>query len=179
MGIEFALIALGVAILVVVLARRRIFEKRLIDNRDRLAELRFKGSVPEEVNQILKKAPRLKGDGSFAYKGEGCILFAENFEKVMLQRRIYLIEPTEVEVFLIPEPANFERKLAVAITIDSLILGYVPVAEAEQMHKYLLAHSAGVKAKAKIYLGSRAEFNSIDLDLAKPLRLESTREKQG
>jgi hypothetical protein len=43
------------------------------------------------------------------------------------------------------------------------------------MHKYLLAHSSGVRAMAKIYLGSRAEYNGVMLDLAKPLRMESKR----
>jgi len=178
MGIEYALIAAGVLILIWVLARRRLFEKRLLENRDRLAGLKFQGSVPEEVGEILNKAPRLKGDGSYSYQAIGCIPFADNFEKIRIQRRIYFIEPTNIEVFLIPEPGNFERKLAVAITVDSLLLGYVPSREAGEMHKYLLAHSAGVKARAKIYLGSRPEFNGVSLDLAKPLRLESGRSKE-
>jgi hypothetical protein len=41
------------------------------------------------------------------------------------------------------------------------------------MHKYLLAHSSGVCALAKFYLGSRPEYNGVMLDLAKPLKLES------
>jgi hypothetical protein len=78
---------------------------------------------------------------------------------------------------LVPEPGNYERKLAVAITVDSLLLGYLPTNEASEMHKYLLAHSSGLRAKAKIYLGSRVEYNGITLDLAKPLRLEAGKSK--
>lgn len=175
MGIEFILIGAGITILVVVLARRRLFEKRLIENKEKLAAVKFDSVVPAEVEEIFKKAPGLKGDGKFAYKAVGCIPYADNFEAIRIARRIYYVEPTEIEVMLIPEPGNFERKLAVAITIDSKLLGYVPSQEAGEMHKYLLAHSAGVKAKAKIYLGSRPEFNGLMLDLAKPLRLESSR----
>jgi hypothetical protein len=175
MGIEFLLIGAGIAILVVVLARRRLFEKRLVENKEKLAGLKFDTVVPAEVQLIFEKAPRLKGDGSYAYNAVGCIPYAENFEAVRIARRIYFIQPTEIEVLLIPEPGNFERKLAVAVTVDSRLLGYVPAKEAGEMHKYLLAHSAGVKANAKIYLGSRPEFNGVMLDFAKPLRLESGR----
>jgi hypothetical protein len=80
-----------------------------------------------------------------------------------------------VEVLLIPEPSNIERKLAVAVTLDSKVLGYVPTQEAGEMYKYLLAHSNGIRAKAKIYVGSRPEYNGVMLDLAKPLRLEAKR----
>jgi hypothetical protein len=52
------------------------------------------------------------------------------------------------------------------------VLGYVPTQEAGEMHKYLLAHSSGVRAKAKIFVGSRPEYNGVMLDLAKPLKLE-------
>lgn len=175
MGTEFLLIGAGIAILVVVLARRRLFEKRLIENREKLAGLKFESVVPLEVEKILKKAPRLKGDGSFSYKSVGCIPFADNFESIRVARRIFFIQPTEIEVLLIPEPGNFERKLAVAVTVDSKLLGYVPSQEAAEMHRYLLAHSAGVKALAKIYLGSRPEYHGVMLDFAKPLRLESKR----
>jgi hypothetical protein len=177
MGIEFVLIGAGIVILVWVLARRRFFERKVLQNRAKLAEIDYADQIPEEVIQILKKAPRLKGDGSFSYPATGCISFSENFEKIRLQRRLYFTEPAEIEVFLIPQPGNVERKLAVAVTIDSLVLGYVPADEASEMHKYLLAHSAGVKANAKIYLGSRIECNTIALDFSKPLRLESTRGK--
>jgi hypothetical protein len=177
MGIEFLLIGAGIAILVVVLARRRLFEKRLIENKEKLAGLKFDSTVPEEVEKIFNKAPRLKGDGSFAYKAVGCIPFADNYEAIRIARRFYFVEPTELEVLLIPEPGNFERKLAVAVTVDSKLLGYVPAKEAAEMHKYLLAHSSGVKARAKIYLGSRPEYNGVMLDFAKPLRLESGRKK--
>lgn len=170
---ELILIAAGVIILVYVIARRRIIEQRLIRNREKLSQIRFQSSIPVEVEQIIKNAPRLKGDGKFAYQATSCYRFADNFEKVRVSQRIYLIEPTEITVLLIPEPANFERKLAVAVTVQSRVLGYVPDNEAAEMHKYLLAHSAGVTAKAKIYLGSRSEFNAIALDLAKPLRLET------
>jgi len=80
-----------------------------------------------------------------------------------------------VEVLLIPDPGNLERKLAVAVTLDNKVLGYVPSQEAGEMHKYLLAHSSGVRAQAKIYLGSRPEYNGVMLDLAKPLKLVSKR----
>lgn len=172
MGIEFILIATGILILVAVLARRRLFERRLVNNRDLLLDLRFVDSVPAEVQELFKKAPRLKGEGKFAYQAVGCIPFARNFESVRLARRIYFVEPTEIEVLLIPEPGNFERKLAVAVTVDSKLLGYLPTNEAIEMHKYLLAHGSGLRANAKIYLGSRPEYNAVYLDLAKPLRLE-------
>ncbi len=175
MGIEFLLIGAGIAILVVVLARRRLFQKRLIENKEKLAGLKFDSAVPEEVEKIFNKAPRLKGDGKFAYKAVGCMPFADNYESIRIARRFYFVEPTDVEVLLIPEPGNFERKLAVAVTVDSKLLGYVPSKEAVEMHKYLLAHSSGLKANAKIYLGSRPEFNGVMIDFAKPLRLESGR----
>ena len=177
MGIEFLLIGAGIVILVVVLARRRLFEKRLIENKEKLAGVKFDSTVPEEVEKIFKKAPFLKGDGAFSYPAVGCIPFADNFESIRIARRIYFVEPTDIEVLLIPEPGNFERKLAVAVTVDSKLLGYVPAKEAAEMHKYLLAHSSGVKAGAKIYLGSRPEYNGVMLDFAKPLRLESGRKK--
>lgn len=177
MPFEVILIVAGITILVVLLARRRLFEKRLIENRDQLANLKYNEELPEEVQQVLKKAPRLKGDGQFKYKALGCMPFAKNFEKIQIKRRIIFIEPTEIEVFLVPEPGNYERKLAVAITVDSLLLGYLPTNEASEMHKYLLAHSSGLRAKAKIYLGSRVEYNGITLDLAKPLRLEAGKSK--
>jgi hypothetical protein len=103
--------------------------------------------------------------------------FADNYESIRIARRFYFVEPTDIEVLLIPEPGNYERKLAVAITADSKLLGYVPTNEATEMHKYLLAHSSGLKANAKIYLGSRPEYNAVMLDFAKPLRLESGRKK--
>jgi hypothetical protein len=152
MGIEWLLIAAGVAILIALLALRPMLQKRQSDN---------------------KPAPRLKGDGKFAFTTRGCIPFSENFDAVRMARRIYFVEPTLLEVLLIPEPSNIERKLAVAVTLDSKVLGYVPTQEAGEMHKYLLAHSSGVRAMAKIYLGSRPEYNGVMLDLAKPLKLES------
>ena len=158
----------------VVLARRRLFEKRLIENKLKLENLRYKSELPEEVEEIFKKAPRLKGDGKFAYQAVGTLPFADNYELIRVSRRIIFIEPTEIEVLLVPEPGNYERKLAVAITIDSKLVGYVPTNEATEMHKYLLAHSTGLRSKAKIYLGSKAEFNALALDFAKPLRLESS-----
>lgn len=175
MGIEFLAIAAGITILVVVLARRRLFQKRLLENKEKLTGVKFDSVVPDDVEKIFKKAPPLKGDGTFSYAAVGCIPYANNFEAIRLARRIYFVEPTEIEVLLIPEPGNFERKLAVAITLDSKLLGYVPAKEASEMHKYLLAHSSGVRATAKIYLGSRPEFNGVLLDFAKPLRLESRR----
>jgi hypothetical protein len=178
MGIEWILIAAGVAILIAVLAQRRMLQKRLTENREALAGINLQDEVPPEVGQVLKKAPRLKGDGTYKFKTLGCIPFANNFETVRLARRIYFVDPTVVEVLLIPDPSNLERKLAVAVTLDSKVLGYVPTQEAGEMHKYLLAHSSGVRAMAKIYLGSRAEYNGVMLDLAKPLRMESKRKSK-
>jgi hypothetical protein len=175
MGIEWLLIAAGVTILIVVLARRRLFQTRLIENKEALSALSFNSQLPEEFQKILTKAPRLKGDGKFAYKTLGCIPYAENFEAVRLSKRIYFVEPTEIEVLLVPDPSNIERKLAVAVTVDSKILGYAPTHESGEMHKYLLANSSGVRAKAKIYIGSRPEYNGVMLDFAKPLRLEPRR----
>lgn len=175
MGIEYLLIGAGITILIVVLARRRLFEKRLIENKLKLEKLRYNSELPDEVEEIFKKAPRLKGDGKYAYQATGTMPFADNYELIRVNRRIFFIEPTEIEVLLVPEPGNYERKLAVAITIDSKLVGYVPTNEATEMHKYLLAHSTGLRAKAKIYLGSKPEFNALALDFAKPLRLESSR----
>jgi hypothetical protein len=175
MGIESILIAAGLAILIAVLAQRRVLEKRLIDNKEALSGIKFLGEVPAEVRQLLKKSPKLKGNGTFAYTTRGCIPYAENFDAIRIARRIYFVEPTLIEVLLVPDPANIERKLAVAVTLDSKVLGYVPNQEAGEMHKYLLAHSRGVRAMAKIYIGSRLEYNGVMLDFAKPLRLESRR----
>ena len=175
MGLEWILISAGVAILIAVLAQRRMLQKRLTDNKDALSGVRFQDVIPAEVEKILKKAPLLKGNGKFAYTTRGCIPYAKNFESVRIARRIYFVEPTLIEVLLVPDPANIERKLAVAVTVDSKVLGYVPTQEAGEMHKYLLAHSSGVRAMAKIYLGSRPEYNGVMLDFAKPLRLESRR----
>jgi hypothetical protein len=173
MGIEWILIAAGVAILIAVLAQRRMLQKRLTENIATLAGIKFQDEVPAEVQQVLRNTPKLKGDGTFRFKTLGCIPFANNFESVRINRRIYFVDPTVVEVLLIPDPNNLERKLAVAVTMDSKVLGYVPTQEAGEMHKYLLAHSSGVRAMAKIYLGSRPEYNGVMLDLAKPLKLES------
>ena len=175
MGIEYLLIGAGITILVVVLARRRLFEKRLIENKQKLENLRYNSELPNEVEEIFKKAPRLKGDGKYSFQATGTMPFADNYEQIRINRRIFFIEPTEIEVLLVPEPGNYERKLAVAITIDSKLVGYVPTNEATEMHKYLLAHSTGLRAKAKIYLGSKPQFNALALDFAKPLRLESNR----
>ena len=175
MGIEVFLIAAGVAIVISVLAARRIRQKRILENKDALLGIPFESEIPKEINQILKKSPLLKGDGSFAFKAMGCIPFEQNFEQVRLSRRIYFVEPTLIEVLLIPDPSNVERRLAVAVTADSKVLGYLPSQEAGELHKFLLAHSSGVRAKAKIYVGSRPEYNGVMLDLAKPLKLESKR----
>jgi hypothetical protein len=154
MGIEWLMIAAGVAILIAVLALSLVLRKRQGDN---------------------KPAPLLKGDGKFAFTTRGCIPFSENFDAVRMARRIYFVEPTLLEVLLISEPSNIERKLAVAVTLDSKVLGYVPTQEAGEMHKYLLTHSSGIRARAKIYVGSRPEYNGVMLDFAKPLRLEPGR----
>ena len=55
MGIEWILIAAGVAILIAVLAQRRMLQKRLAENREALADIKFKGEVPPEVGEMLKK----------------------------------------------------------------------------------------------------------------------------
>jgi hypothetical protein len=178
MGIEWLLIAAGVAISIAVLAQRRMLQKRLTENREALAGMKFQDEVPSEVGQVLKKSPKLKGDGTFKFKTLGCILLANNFEAVRLARRIYFFDPTVVEVLLIPDPSNLERKLAVAVTLDSKVLGYVPTQEAGEMQKYLLAHSSKVRVMAKIYLGSRPEYNGLMLDFAKPLRLEPERKSK-
>jgi hypothetical protein len=175
MGLEWILISAGVAILIAVLAQRRVLQKRLTENKEALSGVKFQDVIPPEVEKILKKAPLLKGNGEFAYTTRGCIPYAENFDSVRIARRIYFVEPTLIEVLLVPDPANIERKLAVAVTVDSKVLGYVPTQEAGEMHKYLLAHSSGVRAMAKIYIGSRPEYNGVMLDFAKPLRLESRR----
>ena len=173
MGIEWALIAAGVAILIAVLAQRRMLQKRLTDNKEALSAVSLEDVIPAVLEKILKKAPLVKGDGRFAFTTRGCIPYSKNFDAVRMARRIYFVEPTVIEVLLVPDPSNIERKLAVAVTLDSKVLGYVPTQEAGEMHKYLLAHSNGVRAKAKIYLGSRPEYNGVMLDLAKPLRLEA------
>jgi hypothetical protein len=175
MGIEWILVAAGVAILIAVLAQRRMLQKRLTENREALAGIKFQDEAPPEVQQVLRNTPRLKGDGTFRFKTLGCIPFAKNFESVRIARRIYFVDPTVVEVLLIPDPNNLERKLAVAVTLDNKVLGYVPSQEAGEMHKYLLSHSSGVRAMAKIYVGSRPEYNGVMLDLAKPLKLDSKR----
>ena len=175
MGLEWVLIAAGVTILIAVLARRRLLQQRLFKNKEALSAISFDSRVPDEIAKILSKAPLLKSDGKFAFKTTGCIPFSKNFDHIRVSRRIYFVEPTLIEVLLVPDPANIERKLAVAVTVDSRILGYVPTQEAGEMHKYLLANSGGVRAKAKIYLGSRPEYNGLLLDFAKPLRLEPKR----
>jgi hypothetical protein len=175
MGIEFLAIAAGIAVLTVVLTRRSLFARRLVANREKLTGLKIDSAIPEELEKALQRAPRLRGDGSYSYKAVGCIPFAENFESVRIARRIYFVQPTDIEVLLVPEPGNAERKLAVAVTLDAKLLGYVPSQESSEIYRYLLAHSAGVKARAKIYLGSRPEYNGVMLDFSKPLRLESGR----
>ncbi len=175
MGIEFLLIGSGLLILIAVFGRRRILEKRVADNRKKFAEMNFENLAAAEIEAILKKAPVLKGNGKFAFKAVGTIPFSKNFDEIRMRRRIYFVEPTRIEVLLIPQPANTERKNAVAVTIDGKVLGYVPAREASEMHNYLLAHTSGLRATAKIYLGSRPEFNALMLDMAKPLRLESKR----
>jgi hypothetical protein len=175
MGFEWFLIAAGVTILIVVLAQRRLLQTRLANNKDALSGLKVQDVIPEELEKMLKKSPLLKGDGKFTYTTRGCIPFSDNFDAIRISRRIYFVEPTTIEVLLVPDPSNIERKLAVAVTVDSKVLGYVPTQEAGEMHKYLLAHSSGVRAKAKIYIGSRPEYNGVMLDFAKPLRLESRR----
>jgi len=175
MGNEWFLIGAGVTILIAVLAKRRLLQKRLTDNKEALSGVKFQDVIPAEVEKILKKAPALKGDGKFAYKTRGCNPYANNFESIRIARRIYFVEPTLIEVLLVPDPANIERKLAVAVTVDSKVLGYFRTQEADEMDKFLLGHSSGVRARAKIYLGSRPEYNGVMLDFAKPLRLESRR----
>ena len=110
MGIEYLLIAAGIVILIAVLAQRRMLQKRLIENKEALAGIKLQDGITFEVGQVLKKTPRLKGDGTFNFKTLGCIPFANNFETVRLARRIYFVDPTVVEVLLLPDPSNLERK---------------------------------------------------------------------
>ena len=84
MGIEVLLITAGVAILIAVLASRRLLDKRLADNKEALSKLNIQDVVPAELEKILKKAPLLKGDGRFAYTTRGCIPFAKNFDAIRL-----------------------------------------------------------------------------------------------
>ena len=167
MGTEIFLIAAGAAIVIAVLAWRIVIRRRPRNNDETQSSV--------EVGKPRKKAPRLKGDGKFAYKTRGCIPYAKNFDAVRISRRIYFVDPTVVEVLLVPDSANIERKLAVAVTLESKILGYVPSQEAGEIYKYLQSHPSGIRAMAKIYLGSRAEYNGLMLDFAKPLRLEPKR----
>ena len=109
--------------MIAVLAQRRMLQKRLTENREALAGIKFQDELPTEVGQVLKKSPRLKGDGTFRFKTLGCIPFANNFESVRIARRIYFVDPTVIEVLLIPDPGNLERKLAVAVTVDNKVLG--------------------------------------------------------
>jgi hypothetical protein len=172
MGIEFFLIGAGIAILVTVIARRRILERRLLSNRDKLVENYLDSEIPLDFLPNTAALPLLKGSGKFELRAIDSIDFSENFEKVRLQRHLFFAESTELECVLIPDPANLLRKLAVSVTVDGLILGFVPDIEAEQMHKYLLSHKGGIRAKAKIFLGSRPMYNELYLDISKPLRLE-------
>lgn len=172
MGFEFILIFSGASILVVVILRRRLLGWRMERNRQKFSSFNFENLPEKELFGVLAKAPALRGDGKFAVKAVGTFPFADNFESIRLFRRFYFVEPTEVEVLLIPDPANFERKAAVAVTLDARVLGYLPVREANEIHSFLLAHSSGVRARAKFYLGSRREFNAVALDLAIPMRLE-------
>jgi hypothetical protein len=64
MGLEVILIAAGVAILIAVLAQRRMLQKRLTDNKEALSGVKFQDVIPAEVEEILKKAPLLKGNRS-------------------------------------------------------------------------------------------------------------------
>jgi hypothetical protein len=173
MGIEWLLIAAGVAILIAMIATRRMLQKRRSEQSEALAGSQFQDEVQSEVRQVLKKTPMLKGSGAFRFKTQGCIPFADNFESIRVARRIYFVEATTVEVLLTPDTSNLERKQAVAVTLDSKVLGYVPSQEAREMRKYLVSNRNGVRAMAKIFLGSRPEYNAVMLDIAKPIKLES------
>jgi hypothetical protein len=169
MGIEVFLGAAVAAFVIAVVVLRLMAQRRLLENKGTQSEVKFKTEIPLKAG---KKIPKLKGDGKFAYKTRGCIPYAKNFDAVRISRRIYFVDPTVVEVLLVPDSANIERKLAVAVTLESKILGYVPSQEAGEIYKYLQSHPSGILAMAKIYLGSRAEYNGLMLDFAKPLRLE-------
>jgi hypothetical protein len=170
--IELFLIFSGIILLVFVIARRRMLQHRFFRNREKLATLEFENTLPEEIVEMSSRVPRIKGNGKFEFKAEQTLLHFENFERVRLAKRLYIAEISEIEVLLIPDPANIERRLGVLVSIEGFILGYVPEEISIQIHKYLLAHSAGVRANAKIYLGSRPEFNAVYLDFEEPLRLE-------
>ncbi len=173
MGIEVLFTVIGVLIVIAIFGRRKLEEKRLKDNRKMLTEMNFENLSMAEIEKILDKAPLLKGNGKFAFKSVGTIPFAKNLDSVRLARRLYFVEPTRVEVLLIPEPANTERIHAVAVTLDGKVLGYVPAKEASELHGDLLSRHIGLRVMAKVYLGSRPEFNAIALDMAKPLRVDS------
>jgi hypothetical protein len=175
MGIEILFIAAGTAMLIAVLVSRRMLQAKTPGSKQELSGLESDSVAPDEAAKALKKLPLLRGDGRFAFKAVGSIPFAPNFDSVRIARRIYFVEPEIIEVLLVPDADNAERKNAISVTVDSLVLGYVPTQEASEMSKYLAAHSSGMRAKAKIYLGSRAEYNGVMLDLAKPVRLESKR----
>ena len=164
---------IGVLIVIAIFGRRNLEEKRLRNNRKMLTEMNFENLSRAEVEKILAKAPLLKGNGKFAFKSVGTIPFAKNFDSIRLARRLYFVEPAKVEVLLIPEPANTERIHAVAVTLDGKVLGYVPAKEASELHGDLLSRHIGLRVMAKVYLGSRPEFNAIALDMAKPLRVDS------
>ena len=173
MGIEVLFAAIGVLIVIAIFGRRKLEEKRLKDNRKMLTEMNFENLSMSEIEKILAKAPALKGNGKFAFNSVGTIPFAKNLDSVRLARRLYFVEPTRVEVLLIPQPANTERIHAVAVTLDGKVLGYVPAKEASELHGDLLNRHIGLRVMAKVYLGSRPEFNAIALDMAKPLRVDS------
>jgi len=175
MGIEVLIALIGGSLVIAIFGRRKLQEKRLRDNRKMLTEMNFENLSMTEIEKILAKAPLLKGNGKFAHKAVGSIPYAKNFDAIRLARRLYFVEPTRVEVLLIPEPANTERIHAVAVTLDGKVLGYVPAKEASKLHNSFLVRHMGIRAMAKIYLGSRPEFNSIVLDLANPMRLDSIR----
>jgi hypothetical protein len=175
MGTEWLFVAAGGAILIALVASLLILQKRSPNKTEALSGEKMQDLIPAELERILKKAPLLKGNGRFAYTTRGCIPYAKNFDAVRMSKRIYFVEPTLIDVLLVPDPSNIERKLAVAVTLDAKVLGYVPTQEAGEMYKYLLANPSGIRARAKIYLGSRPEYNGVMLDMAKPLRLESRR----
>ena len=135
MGTELFLIGAGIAILVTVIARKRLLERRLLSNREKLLENSLDLEIPSGLLPNSSELPLLKGAGKYEFKAIDSVDFAENFENVRLKRRLYFAELAELECVLIPDPANLPSKLAVSVTVDGLIVGFVPDLEAEQMHK--------------------------------------------
>lgn len=170
--IEYVLISAGTILLFTVLLRRRFLKQRLENARESLFETKFDSLVPSQALDLMSKTREIIGDGSFSFRAQGSIQYEGNFDYLALTKRWFIGEIRESKVLLIAEPGNFERKLAVAVTVDGKILGYLPEKIANQMHKFLLTDSSAIMANAKIYIGTQSRFHEVWLDLAQPLRIK-------